>query len=169
MQYFPSKSFRPGVYDTKEKCELGECRWRNPLNLPVEITGISEEECGKLRQCTQDCPQCESQSFELGVDRSVCIASSALNKTACFQIGNSTWLDSNDCRIIGLSEAQCKAKGYAFYRCESLTREECGRSEAQDILRCFYNPWAACRTEEECLASGSCDDWDIVRSDGNLC
>lgn len=153
---FPGRNFRPGVLDTQSVCEAGRCSLDSRL---------SASECASVSSCTKQCSKCRP----LNLGSTLCYAAGILSQGDC-QLQSGTWdVTHSKCVFDNYrTEDSCLGAGNGtnvFEACEQQhDMEQCASMTdmsafAQARLQCYANRWDQCETQQECVASGDCNDW----------
>ena len=163
------KIWKPGQFDTKEKCEVGAC------NMGYHYT---EEQCGQIERCSRwACDGCEkdwtSSNNGKFVADNVCVykntGSDVSDEVSCHNKFGADMAEWNAELGICVANAnkgewQCDAlEDTAYYECREMQADTCAGagyddapSIAKTLLNCRKTPSAECKTRESCESSGEC-------------
>ena len=150
-EWFPGRTFRPGVLHTQSLCEKGRCSTDARLSV---------EECETTAACTKTCSQCVPM-----IPGTTICHTSAVDETACTGIYDQKY---QACVFTHLhTEDECMAASNGNYTFESC-QNACTTAVTSTLsplaasrLLCYLNRWQTCNTQQECEASGDCSDWEL--------
>ncbi|GMH83501.1 hypothetical protein TrVE_jg5558 [Triparma verrucosa] len=166
-----AKQFEEGRFYTEELCTAGVCD-----QDPGGWMGLTDEDCVNTESCSDwNCNGCErdwdNSNSQSAPDR-ICWAAAA-NQTHCTDKYSGTWTSTNndDGDMYCLIEEHSSPErcSYIYSQCSKMDYEQCGGGSAngefdnvvtKDVLYCRPTKWAECKSEEDCVAQGFCqNEW----------
>ena len=165
---FRGITFKPGRWNTEEKCTQGVCDIDKDLNA---------EQCQQTAECTAySCQGCNydwwkrHQFKETGQDEapwSVCYVEGK-NSTECTDLEEGAYLETNFsvtspvCVLHTNREAEsCSGDNYTWSDCSSMPISDCTNfpenNVSRNMLMCAPTNNARCKTEADCESSGYCE------------
>ncbi|GMH61172.1 hypothetical protein TrLO_g221 [Triparma laevis f. longispina] len=167
-----SREFEEGKFYTEALCTAGVCD-----QDPGGWMGLTEDECINTESCSdRNCLGCERDWDNANAHNapdSICWEPAAANQTHCEVKFQGSWLSGGTETTFEycLIEEHGSPEGceHTYSRCENMEPEQCGGGEAdgvfdnditKEILFCRSTKWAECRSEEDCVSKGFCqNEW----------
>ena len=170
LLWVPWRTYQRGMFENEGTCTTGRC------SIDHRMT---ESECTSFASCNKPCGQCRSREWE----STRCYDSTLTNSTDCANDGGEINNDFGYCEYAWISDSEsCYADEGAenstktFETCKALDREACSLCDNdgtcslnQTILDCHISQWESCETEEQCVDSGLCEDWELENWQNSLC
>lgn len=167
MTFHEGRSFQSGAWSTQSDCALGQCNLQKWSQF-----GTNASFCASQTYCTQSCTRCAT--YQRNIDnsqRSFCYSNDT--QQSCVSPGIWTnmcsWGSTQTCYgsrcMFSYDQNACAGANYTYRACDSQPQSTCGSANVTDpalqALQCVWSNNEACLTDQTCLASGQCNDWQF--------
>ncbi|KMS65347.1 hypothetical protein BVRB_036910, partial [Beta vulgaris subsp. vulgaris] len=148
VKFFAGGWWSEGQFNTKQKCQTGQCNWQDPLQRESGW-GLTPQQCSQKQMCNQPCPRCQSSQWVGPGVTSFCYSagSNVTSMDECSRKGGQ-WADnvvgntgrcifSQDVAIS--SQAACQAYGKSmgvqtkWATCDNLSMDSCSNPNRPEV------------------------------------
>ena len=143
------KNYQQGYLSDESTCEAGMCD-----NYQIQTTNATA--CAASGYCSRGCSKCTSNNWDSST-QSACLV--VTNSTTC--AGYSGTFANDTCVIGGSTQTDCESKNGILKTCNSYSEDQCGGDMSTSFMNCQWNQWSNCNSNQECDASGECDDYEF--------
>ncbi|KAJ3268325.1 hypothetical protein HDV01_003111 [Terramyces sp. JEL0728] len=171
LTFLPGLFFNYGYYDSPAKCPNSTCSDQQQTTLysdPANYLTVATNQtyCNDIGTCNVPCARC--QSFG-GYDYGVCIDSNYTSQSSCNSAGGQ-WQNSQStslCLLTSLTQAACTNSTQTWSDCNNLGQYGCSNSPFSQALNCHWNSMTNCIRSAQCMASGTCNDYEYSMNGQN--